>query len=223
MENGEPLIIVNPVDHTVHKTPPVSISREDLANPEEQEVINDRISQQLTLAVRDPDQKRRIDALKAKGLYRSRGTQDTQPGSRLSGLSRQGSNAWDNLKRALSDSRLISYGSKLFQRQETEVQNQIQPEADLGMPLDDEDAEVILDDDIDGEEERKESLLPALNYSSSLLDEESYDIQTVDGSRLSELNNDTRLSTVSGMTAADTLKKDRNYFNPDYMSDDGDE
>ena len=54
MENDEPLIIVNPVNHTVHKTPAVLVDMDDMANEEEQQAINQFIDRKLTLAVRDP-------------------------------------------------------------------------------------------------------------------------------------------------------------------------
>lgn len=71
METDDPVIIVNPFDHTVHKSPPVCIDEDDLANAEEQKAINDKIESKLGLAVRDKSQKIRIDAMKAKGLYKS--------------------------------------------------------------------------------------------------------------------------------------------------------
>ena len=54
MENDEPLIIVNPVNHTVHKTPPVHVDLDDMADEAEQEAINKSIDRRLGLAVRDP-------------------------------------------------------------------------------------------------------------------------------------------------------------------------
>ena len=85
MENGEPLFILNPFDYTVHHQTQQSLATTDgqydelsdkkgdeedvMADFETQQNINWRIQSNITMAVRDPKQKARVDALKAKGLY----------------------------------------------------------------------------------------------------------------------------------------------------------
>ena len=72
----EGIIVMNPGEYTLMpedmEQPLIQKSRPEKVDLEEQAQIEKKIEKQLTLAYRDPKQKRRIDKLKARGIYKNR-------------------------------------------------------------------------------------------------------------------------------------------------------